>query len=147
MAAWLSDKLASETRRRYVVYCRYIAISLHHLCLALTHLLPRWRSAVPAPRYCGRSKLILCLLQVKKIHIPQRENPIVNRLNKTRVEKFPDLHKEKEDYLRNIRKQDTEVQRKKVSSLEHAWLGLRCIVLDSPANLVIPRGSKKKKLG
>jgi len=54
--------------------------------------------------------------QVKKIHIPQRENPIVNRLNKTRVEKFPDLHKEKEDYLRNIRKQDTEVQRKKVSS-------------------------------
>lgn len=55
-------------------------------------------------------------IQVKKIHVQQRENPIVNRLNKTRVEKFPDLKKEKDDYLRAIRKRDQEAQRLKVRS-------------------------------
>lgn len=33
---------------------------------------------------------------VKKIHVQLRQNPIVNRLNKTRVEKFPDLRAERE---------------------------------------------------
>ncbi|RMZ87240.1 hypothetical protein DV736_g5530, partial [Chaetothyriales sp. CBS 134916] len=33
---------------------------------------------------------------VKKIHVPTRQNPVVNRLNKTRVEKFPDLRAERE---------------------------------------------------
>lgn len=41
--------------------------------------------------------------QVKRIHVPTRQNPIVNRLNKTRVEKFPDLREEKEEYLRQKR--------------------------------------------
>ncbi|KAJ5493455.1 Coiled-coil domain-containing protein 25 [Penicillium diatomitis] len=35
---------------------------------------------------------------VKKVLVRVRENPIVNRLNKTRVEKFPDLRAEKEEY-------------------------------------------------
>ncbi|CAI7580427.1 unnamed protein product [Penicillium viridicatum] len=34
---------------------------------------------------------------VRKVYVKQRENPIVNRLNKTRVEKYPDLRAEKEE--------------------------------------------------
>ncbi|KAI3341325.1 coiled-coil domain-containing protein 25 [Ustulina deusta] len=45
--------------------------------------------------------------KVKRVLIAQRENAIVNRLNKTRVEKTqPDLFKEKEDHLRQLRKRD-----------------------------------------
>ncbi|KAK4228472.1 hypothetical protein QBC38DRAFT_474932 [Podospora fimiseda] len=44
--------------------------------------------------------------KVKKILIAQRENPIVNRLNKTKVEKYPDLRQEKEDRLKELRKKD-----------------------------------------
>ncbi|KAI1343931.1 coiled-coil domain-containing protein 25 [Xylariaceae sp. FL0016] len=44
--------------------------------------------------------------KVKKILVEQRENPIVNRLNKTRVEKQPDLNQEKEAHLRQLRKRD-----------------------------------------
>lgn len=44
--------------------------------------------------------------QVKRIHVAQRLNPIVNRLNKTKVEKFPDLREEKEDRLRELRHRD-----------------------------------------
>lgn len=44
--------------------------------------------------------------KVRRILVPQRENPIVNRLNKTRVEKKPDLKQEKEDRLRELRKRD-----------------------------------------
>ncbi|KAJ4342648.1 hypothetical protein N0V87_000857 [Didymella glomerata] len=43
---------------------------------------------------------------VKRIHVVARENPIVNRLNKTKVEKFPDLREEKEARLRELRKSD-----------------------------------------
>lgn len=41
---------------------------------------------------------------VKKIHVPVRQNPIINRLNKTRVEKFPDLHAEREADRKEKRK-------------------------------------------
>ncbi|KAK4941207.1 hypothetical protein LTR10_018880 [Elasticomyces elasticus] len=41
---------------------------------------------------------------VKKILVPARQNPIVNRLNKTRVEKFPDLLAEREAEQRERRK-------------------------------------------
>jgi len=41
---------------------------------------------------------------VKKILVPVRLNPIINRLNKTRVEKFPDLRAEKEADLAEKRK-------------------------------------------
>ncbi|KAI1083786.1 coiled-coil domain-containing protein 25 [Whalleya microplaca] len=52
---------------------------------------------------------------VKKVLVPTRENPIINRLNKTKIEKQPDLRQEKEDRLRELRKRDqaTQQQRKK----------------------------------
>ncbi|KAF1846714.1 DUF814-domain-containing protein [Cucurbitaria berberidis CBS 394.84] len=46
--------------------------------------------------------------KVKRIHVIQRENPIVNRLNKTKVEKFPDLREEKEARLSELRKRDRD---------------------------------------
>ena len=52
--------------------------------------------------------------KVRKIHVEQRENPIVNRLNKTKVERYPDLKREKEDSLRDARKKDQAAQREKV---------------------------------
>ncbi|KAG9258514.1 uncharacterized protein F5Z01DRAFT_643440 [Emericellopsis atlantica] len=44
--------------------------------------------------------------KVKRILVPQRENHIVNRLNKTKVEKKPDLLQEREDRLKEIRRRD-----------------------------------------
>ena len=43
---------------------------------------------------------------MKKVLITQRENPIVNRLNKTKEEKYPDLQMEKEETLKSLRKKD-----------------------------------------
>src|SRR3954452_870984 len=40
----------------------------------------------------------------KKILVPVRQNSIINRLNKTKEEKFPDLHAEREEDLREKRK-------------------------------------------
>ncbi|KAH8842522.1 hypothetical protein MCOR27_008061 [Pyricularia oryzae] len=53
--------------------------------------------------------------KVKRVLVPQRENPIVNRLNKTKVEKHPDLRQEKEDHLKELRKgqQAAQQERKK----------------------------------
>ncbi|KAF2396591.1 coiled-coil domain-containing protein 25 [Trichodelitschia bisporula] len=48
--------------------------------------------------------------KVKRIHVVQRENPIVNRLNKTRVEKFPDLRQEREDRQKELRLRDRAAQ-------------------------------------
>lgn len=53
--------------------------------------------------------------KVKKILVPQRENPVVNRLNKTKVEKHPDLQQEREDRLRELRKRDQASQQARVS--------------------------------
>ncbi|KAF4782836.1 hypothetical protein HER10_EVM0003476 [Colletotrichum scovillei] len=44
--------------------------------------------------------------KVKKVLVAQRENPIVNRLNKTKVEKKPDLQQERDDRLKVLRKRD-----------------------------------------
>ncbi|KAK7511008.1 hypothetical protein IWZ03DRAFT_363253 [Phyllosticta citriasiana] len=44
--------------------------------------------------------------KVKRVYVAARENSIVNRLNKTRVEKFPDLRIEREDRMRELRKKD-----------------------------------------
>ncbi|KAK1249675.1 hypothetical protein MKX08_009678 [Trichoderma sp. CBMAI-0020] len=53
-------------------------------------------------------------LQVKRILVPNRENPIVNRLNKTKVEKKPDLKAEKDDMLKQLRaKQQAALQIKR----------------------------------
>jgi hypothetical protein len=52
---------------------------------------------------------------VKKVHVPKRENPIVNRLNKTKKELFPDLALEQRDRLRDasnvIKSADRERQK------------------------------------
>ena len=40
----------------------------------------------------------------KKMLVPARQNPIVNRLNKTREEKFPDLNEQREEVRREKRK-------------------------------------------
>ena len=40
----------------------------------------------------------------KKMLVPVRQNPIVNRLNKTREEKFPDLNEQREEVRREKRK-------------------------------------------
>ncbi len=53
--------------------------------------------------------------KVKRIHVVQRENVIINRLNKTKVEKHPDLKQEKEDRQRELRKLDQADQQKRVS--------------------------------
>ncbi|KAF5521401.1 Coiled-coil domain-containing protein 25 [Colletotrichum aenigma] len=44
--------------------------------------------------------------KVKRVLVAQRENPVVNRLNKTKVEKKPDLQQEREDRLKELRKRD-----------------------------------------
>ncbi|KAK7948948.1 uncharacterized protein PG986_009834 [Apiospora aurea] len=44
--------------------------------------------------------------KVKRVLVPERENAIINRLNKTKVEKHPDLRQEKEDRQKELRKRD-----------------------------------------
>lgn len=49
----------------------------------------------------------------KRIFVPTRQNHIVNRLNKTRVEKFPDLMAEKEEYLKQKRREERRIREEK----------------------------------
>ncbi|ROW17169.1 hypothetical protein VPNG_01105 [Cytospora leucostoma] len=44
--------------------------------------------------------------KVKRVLVRQRENVIINRLNKTKVEKHPDLKQEREDRQKELRKRD-----------------------------------------
>ena len=53
--------------------------------------------------------------KVKRIIVPERENAIINRLNKTKVEKHPDLRQEKEDRLKELRKRDHAAMLARVS--------------------------------
>lgn len=68
--------------------------------------------------------------KVKRILVPQRENPIVNRLNKTKEEKHPDLKQEKDDHLRELRKRDQAAQQQRVGSgsrfFHHGQHPFRC---------------------
>jgi len=48
--------------------------------------------------------------KVKRVLVPQRENRIVNRLNKTKVEKKPDFKQEKDDRLKELRRRDQAAQ-------------------------------------
>ncbi|PTB75522.1 DUF814-domain-containing protein [Trichoderma longibrachiatum ATCC 18648] len=48
--------------------------------------------------------------QVKRVLVPHRENAIVNRLNKTKVEKKPDLKAERDDMLKELRKKEQAAQ-------------------------------------
>ncbi|KAI9794823.1 MAG: hypothetical protein M1816_002951 [Peltula sp. TS41687] len=50
---------------------------------------------------------------VKRILVEKRENTIVNRLNKTKEEKFPDLRLEKENRLRELRRRDQAAQQQR----------------------------------
>ncbi|KAF2645245.1 DUF814-domain-containing protein [Massarina eburnea CBS 473.64] len=67
--------------------------------------------------------------KVKRTHVEKRENPIVNRLNKTKVEKFPDLREEKQARLKELRNRDRDalqVRRKEEARVakerkEKAW--------------------------
>lgn len=47
---------------------------------------------------------------VRKVYVKQRENPIVNRLNKTRVEKYPDLRAEKEEDTRKRQRSERKTR-------------------------------------
>jgi hypothetical protein len=58
----------------------------------------------------------LRMIQVKRIHVEKRENPIVNRLNKTKTEKYPDLREEKEARLKELRRRDQDGQQARVST-------------------------------
>ena len=53
---------------------------------------------------------------VKRVLVSQRENAIVNRLNKTKVERKPDLKEEKEDRQKELRKKDQAAMQQRVSS-------------------------------
>lgn len=48
--------------------------------------------------------------KVRRVYVEKRENVIVNRLNKTKVEKHPDLRQEKQDRERDLRKKDSSVR-------------------------------------
>jgi hypothetical protein len=47
---------------------------------------------------------------VRKVLVRQRENAIINRLNKTRVEKFPDLRTEKDDFLKKQQREERKAR-------------------------------------
>ena len=53
-------------------------------------------------------------LQVKRVHIVTRNKEILNRLNKTKEEKYPDLAKEKLDRERQERMTQKEFEKKRV---------------------------------
>jgi hypothetical protein len=49
----------------------------------------------------------------RKVFVATRQNSIVNRLNKTRVEKYPDLRAEKEEYLKQKRQEERRIREEK----------------------------------
>lgn len=55
---------------------------------------------------------------VKRVYVEKRENPIVNRLNKTKEEKYPDLRQEKADMERELRKKDRIAAQGKVCRVD-----------------------------
>ncbi|EXJ79591.1 hypothetical protein A1O3_07870 [Capronia epimyces CBS 606.96] len=55
--------------------------------------------------------------KVKKVHVAERQNPIVNRLNKTRVERVPDLRAEREADQKQKRKAE-RIQREQQKAKE-----------------------------
>lgn len=57
-------------------------------------------------------------MMVKRVHVEKRENAVVNRLNKTRREKFPDFRQMRVDRDREMNKKDRAAQQARV------WLQL-----------------------
>src|SRR5277367_713926 len=52
--------------------------------------------------------------QVRKVHIEKRINEIINRLNKTKLEKFPDLAAEKAEFEKEARRKEKIALQEKV---------------------------------
>lgn len=52
--------------------------------------------------------------QVKKVLVEKRVNEIINRLNKTKVEKFPDLAAEKAEFEKEERRKEKAALQEKV---------------------------------
>ena len=51
---------------------------------------------------------------VRKVFVRIGENAVINRLNKTRVEKFPDFRAEKEEHLKRVhREQRKQLEKRK----------------------------------
>ena len=58
--------------------------------------------------------------QVRRVLVPARENPIVNRLNKTKVERKPDLKHERDEMLKELRRRENEAQTARVRKALHS---------------------------
>lgn len=86
------------------MFCPYLCLKWPFL-FCISHVRPTFRSSIVLPPYSS-STPSHPHPQVKRLHVAQRQNPIVNRLNKTKVERFPDLRQEKEDRLRELRNRD-----------------------------------------
>ena len=56
---------------------------------------------------------------VRRVYVEKRENAIVNRLNKTKVERYPDLRQEKADRERELRKAERIKAQEKVRTRAH----------------------------
>ena len=54
--------------------------------------------------------------KVKKILLETRVNAIVNRLNKTKEERFPDLYEEKEEWMKVLRAREKKAALERVGS-------------------------------
>lgn len=69
----------------------------------------------------------------------ERENAIINRLNKTKIEKHPDLKQEKDDRQRELRKKDQSAQLARVCVM---WYPFRHPSVDTN-----PPSRRRKKPG
>lgn len=72
----------------------------------------------------------------------QRENAIINRLNKTKVEKHPDLKQEKDDRQRELRKKDQAAQLARVCATHLS--GCQSILMPPPRRRKMP-GSRRRE--
>jgi len=77
---------------------------------------------------------------VKKILVEKRINEIINRLNKTRVEKFPDLAAEKAEFEKEERRKEKAELQEKVSVM------IPCFFLSDVLMLSALRGNMKSEL-
>ncbi|EFY92482.1 hypothetical protein MAC_01448 [Metarhizium acridum CQMa 102] len=62
--------------------------------------------------------------KVRRVLVAARENPIVNRLSKTRVEKRPDLKQERDDRLKELRRREqaaAQTRRKEEARQAQEW--------------------------
>lgn len=77
--------------------------------------------------------------KVKRVYVSQRENAIVNRLNKTKEEKYPDLRLEKEERERELRKVDRIAQQEKVSRTF-------CVVILGASKLIVIAPCRREQM-